>query len=102
MAFERGEVTSSIQVDSSGLYFVTVTALSGCQESDSINVELNLPPAFNLGTDTLVCDSVFVLNGPTGAFNYLWQDGTITQSLNIFTSGIYALNITDTVTGVGF
>ncbi|MBK6642607.1 MAG: PQQ-dependent sugar dehydrogenase [Bacteroidetes bacterium] len=97
--WNTGEVTSSIQVDSSGLYFVTVTALSGCQESDSINVELNLPPAFNLGTDTLVCDSVFVLNGPTGAFNYLWQDGTITQSLNIFTSGIYALNITDTVTG---
>lgn len=97
--WSTSEVTSSIQVNTSGTYIVTVTSVSGCQISDSINVILNTPPNFSLGSDTLICDSVFVLNGPAGNYFYLWQDGSIASSLNAFTSGLYFLSITDTITG---
>jgi PKD repeat protein len=97
--WNTSEVTSAIQVNSSGLYSVIVSFATGCQASDSINVTLNTPVNFTLGSDIQVCDSVFVLNGPAGDYLYLWQDGSNGSSLSVFNSGIYVLNITDTITG---
>jgi hypothetical protein len=40
-----------------------------------------------------------LLNGPTGNFNYLWQDNSVASQFTAIASGIYVLTVTDTLSG---
>lgn len=97
--WNTGDTTQVLNVTASGSYSVLVTNAQGCESVDTIQVSLFLPPVFSLGNDTAGCATSVLLNGPTGNFNYLWQDNSVASQFTAIASGIYVLTVTDTLTG---
>ncbi len=89
--WNTGEVTSTISVDTSGVFEVIVTTLDGCVTSDSIDVTFNPVPAVWLGNDTSVCDQIMI---SPGSYNsYLWSTGGTASTETITTSGTHWLEV---------
>ncbi|MBI9064834.1 MAG: T9SS type A sorting domain-containing protein [Marinilabiliaceae bacterium] len=67
----------SISVTKSGKYWVTTeTELSGCEQTDAVEVEF-IRPEFDLGPDQKVCPGEAVeISLPTGLGTYTWFDGS--------------------------
>jgi hypothetical protein len=85
-------------VDFSGAVSVVVTDSNGCENSDNLNVTLYTLPIVNLGPDTSTCQGGDVtFSGPDDMANYLWNDGSIGQSLTgDVPDSTYWLSVIDT------
>lgn len=79
-------------------YFVTVTDTFGCQNTDSVLVEINqLPQAF-AGNDTSICIGNSITLIASGGLNYLWNN-----NINVAANTVSPMNTTQysvTVTNV--
>lgn len=76
-------------VDTTGLYWVEVTQGS-CTRSDSVDIIFNIPPNFDLGPDSLACESdSIVLTGDFQIYTHLWYDASTDSFLVADTSGKY-------------
>jgi hypothetical protein len=65
--------------------------------TDTVFITQNSSPVLNLGNDTLIClNNAFVVQGPTG-YQYQWSNGSSQQNLTVVQSGLYALQITDSL-----
>jgi Secretion system C-terminal sorting domain len=90
-----GETNPNLVVNSSGTYSLVQTTLQGCSDSSDWVVLQGTNPVVNLGNDTTFCsgsltlDAQNVANGNT----YLWSDNSTTQTMNISTSGQYAVQV---------
>ncbi len=103
--WSTGATTSSISVNSSGSYYVTVTDANGCKAiSKTTNVVVNSLPLNGVtvsGTGSLTpngwsyCQgsnfNLIASNGNT----YLWSNGEKTQSISPISSGNYTVEVTD-------
>jgi 6-phosphogluconolactonase (cycloisomerase 2 family) len=88
---------SFINVTSSGSYSVTITDKYGIIETDTINVIFHPFPVFDLGSDTSLCSGNSITLCPNGNFSqYLWSNGSTSQSTIITNSGVYTLTVTNT------
>lgn len=98
----KGTIISSsnfITVDSSGIYSVSVTNTSKCQNTDTIDVVVNKNPAkpkINIIGNTSLCkgDSVR-LEGPGSYTTYNWSNGTKVQSFYTGKIESVTLKVTD-------
>lgn len=94
-------VTSSITGVSSGTYTATVTDINGC--SSSVTVIINQPVAplsFSTAVVQTTCGnndgSISITpSGGTGSYNYLWNTGSVSSSINSLPAGIYTVTVTD-------
>jgi gliding motility-associated-like protein len=82
-------------VRSAGSYSVKVTNQFNCSATASINVKYIAVPVFNLGNDTTLCNGKTLLLQPMNNVqgNYLWSDGSTSQSLKINSGGAYWLRV---------
>lgn len=91
-----GSSSSSLWVYSQGQYYVTAQDTNGCITSDTANV-IDVYPVSNpnLGNDTSICTGdMITLNA--GLFNqYQWNTNEITPSIDVFTTGVYHVTVTD-------
>jgi len=95
--WSTGSTTSSITANNSGKYKVTST-LNGCSVMDSLNLTVNPLPIVYLGNDTTICKGNAVsLNATYAGATYLWNTGATSATLNVNTSGAYA--VTNTLNG---
>lgn len=80
-----------------GYYNMTKTNQNGCSDSSETGIVLIdvLNPVVNLGQDTTVCGSI-TLNASNPGSAYLWSDNSTGQTLNVTTSGVYNVAVTDT------
>ena len=94
--WNTGETTSSISIQSGGVYSVSVTT-NGCSGSSSFMIDQHSTPAIELGNDTSICiGSAISLHAPPGGnLNYLWQDGSVDSVYSITTSGTYSVTISN-------
>ncbi len=91
--WSNGATSNSINVTSSGQYWVKVTA-NNCFFYDTINVQTIPLPIFSLGNDTSICERDFlVLKSNISNATYLWNNGSNIDSLLVTTSGTYWLKI---------
>ncbi|MCX6757296.1 MAG: T9SS type A sorting domain-containing protein [Candidatus Nomurabacteria bacterium] len=86
-------------VSASGSYFVTVTGANGCSKTSTPTVVTVNPlpnASITYGGNLAVCDgnSVLLTAHPTTG-NYSWSDGTIGQTTNANTAGIYSVIVTN-------
>ena len=90
-----GENTPTITADAEGTYSVTVTDENGCTASTNITTSLETSLSPTINGPTLLC------NGETetltvGAFDsYEWSTGSMDQSIDITTTGNYAVTVYD-------
>jgi PKD domain/Reeler domain len=93
--WNTGATTQTIQVNTAGFYFVTVTQNS-CSASDSLQVIYNALPIVNLGNDLDIClsDTVVLDAGNIGS-TYLWSTGDTTQTIKVNAAGTYAVSVTN-------
>lgn len=88
------------------LYFIFLLALptsmlaqftGGIGRGDDIIVALyvNSPPIVNLGPDTSLCGTSFMLDAQNFGYNYNWSTGETTQTINVTATGDYSVTITD-------
>ncbi len=107
--WNTGESTRYITVSRTGLYTVLISNSCGVW-TDTIFVEVQDVPVFDLGPDTTICNingSVH-LEGPLGLDNYEWSNGVKTQTTTFFTPGVKWLTVsnkcfsrTDTIVLIG-
>lgn len=71
--------------------------ISGCVLKDSVWIEVYAPKTgVYLGKDTLYCPGKnIILDAGTGFKTYKWQDGSTSQTYNVFAPGQYSVAVTD-------
>ncbi len=99
--WNTGAATSSINVNTAGVYSVEVNN-NGCKGKDSMTLVVNALPALDLGTDKNICSGNTVTlsaNGLNGNFTYEWKNGTTVvgnqSTYNTSSAGNYNLTVTD-------
>jgi gliding motility-associated-like protein len=93
--WSTGAITQTITASVQGYYFVTVTDAIGDTAVDSVYLTvIPLPNDFTLGPDTVICTGFSVLLDAGPGFDiYLWQDGSITQTIVVSDAGIYSVSV---------
>ena len=81
-----------------GTYWVEVN-LNECFASDTIVIAVPTPLAVDLGPDDSVCDqAVYALDGYSPwAVDYLWSNGAVNSSINVYGNGEYWLALMDSL-----
>jgi len=96
--WSTGDTTQSINISTSGLYYVTASIIDTLILTDSINVLFTQPYLnLNIGSDTLLCitDTISII-ADSGFYQYLWNTGSTNQSITINQTGTYFVTTQDT------
>lgn len=87
---------TTLPVNSSGNYSVTVTDVNGCQNSTSVAVvEYPLPQVAITGTLFFCEGSSTTLSAPAGLAAYAWNNGPGAASITVTAPGQYTVTATD-------
>lgn len=92
--WSTGATGQTISASASGLYTVTVTTLEGCASSFDAQVQLIMPPALDLGPDTVLCEGQRLGLGATHpGSTYSWSNGATTPTIQVSTAGTYSVTV---------
>jgi gliding motility-associated-like protein len=92
-AWSQGSSTSSITVNQTGQYILTLTT-ANCVQKDTVNVTVQSLPVVNLGNDTTLCPNAsLVLNVAQPNANYVWQNNSTLAQQTITAAGQYYVNV---------
>ena len=77
-----------------GKYTITFIA-SNTNRADTVTKEIFIYPKYtlNLGNDTTICSTPFVLNAGKGQFCYTWQDSSSNNTFEVNQSGTYHVKV---------
>ncbi len=93
--WNTGAISSSLQVYTSGTYWLEIENGINCKSSDTIVVNTDLSLDVDLGPDQYICkgDKVTLQNIKTnqGANQYLWSSGNTSSSITVSKAGTYWL-----------
>jgi gliding motility-associated-like protein len=93
-----GSTGLSLSANSQGDYWVILTVL-GCSDTDSVYVKDSPVLALDLGNDTVICGTSYVMDGGAGHATYEWQEtpANNTQTFTASTTGSndYILKVTN-------
>ncbi|HEU4718066.1 MAG TPA: T9SS type A sorting domain-containing protein, partial [Bacteroidia bacterium] len=91
-----GSTTQTLMTGTAGTYFVDVTDVNGCSNSDTIMLGVNPLPVVNLGNDTAICSgSMITFDAMNAGSSYLWSDSSTAQTLMTGMAGTYYVDVTD-------
>ncbi|MDQ3016536.1 MAG: SprB repeat-containing protein, partial [Bacteroidota bacterium] len=88
--------TQTIVVTTPGFYTVDIIDSYGCAGSGSVNVteSTSLTPIIT-GTPAFCENGNTTLNAGSGFATYVWSDGSMNQTLNVNSTGIYEVSVSD-------
>jgi len=94
--WHSGDTTTTFQTDTAGFVSVQLTNVCG-SFSDVAYIDFEIPPTAALGGDTLLCDgTILVKNAAFSRSHYLWQNGSQSSVMNIFSpGGTYWVEVTN-------
>lgn len=91
-----GSTASSLNVNASGTYQVTVTDQNGCSNTSSALVIIQANPTPVINGNASLCDGQSsLLNAGNGYVTYAWSNGVSGNPLTVSTSGIYSVIVSD-------
>lgn len=92
-----GSTGQTFSIDTTGIFWCTVTNASGCATTDSILVPSLWPKPFvDLGPDTTIClGEEVMLDATQSNSTYLWQDGSTLPTYLIQMPGVYSVKVTN-------
>ncbi len=84
----------SVTEADAGDYTLLATDLMGCTDQKTITLIVSDNPvaAFH-GSDTLVVDPGYILEAGSGQAHYLWNNGDSTESIEIYSEGMYSVEM---------
>ena len=94
-----GEVTSSINMTTTGCVSVTVADVNGCTGTSAllcVTVYPNPVAVITPDGPTSFCDGGSVNLTASGATNFLWSNSSTAATIFVNTSGTYTVTVTDT------
>lgn len=96
--WSNGSNASVYTVINQGNYWIRVKNELGCFAYDTIQIIHEYTPIANLGNDTAICNSLFLLpsQNPYQSCSYLWNTGETTKNITINSSGTYWVLVTST------
>jgi hypothetical protein len=94
--WSNGNNSSSINVNTSGTYTLTVTDVNNCTASTSVNFTVNPLPIASITGAAVICSgtSTTYTANPAG-INYLWNTGATSNTINVSNAGTYSVTVTD-------
>lgn len=88
-AWMDGSTTATYAVVVGDTYMVTVT-VGSCEVSDTIVVDVAIPPVVDLGPDTTICpDDTILLDAFTSGASYTWNTGSNDSVISVSSAGSY-------------
>jgi gliding motility-associated-like protein len=95
--WNTGSTDQTINISSTGIYWVTVKDITGCPGSDTTIVDnVEQPPSDFLPADTFICSNFPVKLDSKNVFStYLWNTGSTNKYITVTKPGIYSLTISD-------
>ncbi len=90
--------TSTISVNQTGVYTVTITGANGCTNSVAQNFAITSAPTPMVTVAPYACNNQMTLSADPGYPGYNWSNGLTTQSINVQANGVYTVTVT---AGVG-
>jgi gliding motility-associated-like protein len=85
---------SNLTITQQGIYWVAVT-INNCTSADTVSVNFNALPVFDLGSDTVLCNgSSILLDVTTTNATYLWQDNSTGSTFTITEPGTFNVTVT--------
>lgn len=91
--WNTGSDSDSIKVTTTGKYWLKVET-GFCITGDTITATFNPIPSFNLGDDTVICESQQLkLNIKVTGAQYLWNNGNTSDNLLVTSPGLYWASI---------
>ncbi len=91
--WNTGELSSTITVDTAGVYELIVDSI-GCFAQSDIAVNI-LDLSFSLGPDSVICDGQSIVLSPDISIgtDFLWSDNSTNPNLSVNSTGTYSLDI---------
>jgi gliding motility-associated-like protein len=94
--WSTGASSSTTALLPPGTYWVTATDVNGCERSDTVNVAAFGVVPLQLPAETGFCTGLnVVLNTGGGYSAYLWNDGSMADSLVVNLPGTYSVSVVD-------
>lgn len=94
--WNNNSIGSSLNITTSGQYWVKATNANGCSNSDTINITLGTSPIVTLGQDTAFCQGSFInLYAGNSSNTYVWNTGATSSSITVSTPGTYSVLATN-------
>ncbi|MGC4036053.1 MAG: gliding motility-associated C-terminal domain-containing protein [Chitinophagaceae bacterium] len=93
--WQDGSNNPQYLVRKGGTYWAEVY-LDGCMQRDSITIATLQKPQFSLGPDQFICPGIPIILSPgIMSADYLWQDGSTSNSYTVNKEGTYSLTVTN-------
>ena len=99
--WQDGSTDETFLVESAGTFMVTAS-IQRCEATASLTVDFQNAPIIDIGNDTTICspDAVELDAGIANA-DYLWQDGSTSQTLIADQTDLYVVQVDDGICVVG-
>jgi len=95
IAWSDGTSSPDFTINTPGTYTVDLTR-GGCQESDTVEVQVRPLPMVSLVDTERACQgSTVTLNATTANVNYIWSNGETTPMISTTTAGTFVVTLTD-------
>jgi gliding motility-associated-like protein len=94
--WNTGATSNAINVNFSGIYYVTVTSpIGNCKTTDTVEVELLTKPIVNLAADQTICegDTAVLDAGANASYTYQWSNGATTPKITVKDGGTYKVRV---------
>lgn len=96
--WSTGATDNYLFVDSSGIYYLTVTDINGCSDKDFIYVTENIIQPPFLGFDTTLCEGDVYILEPEGLYySYKWNNGSTIAYQTVTIPGFFSLTVSDAI-----
>ena len=94
--WNTGATTSSINVSTTGTYWVDISN-GTCTDRDSVIVTSNITPNVSLGNDTSACaiQPIIIETNSSVGVDYLWSDNTSSDTLIVNQTGNYWVQVSN-------
>jgi hypothetical protein len=99
--WSNGGNAATVNNLNAGNYQLTITDANGCVGFNNVTVNLIPDPTVSLTQNNLSCFGLSdgtvssVISGGTGAYTYLWSNGSTDASQSNLNAGTYSLTVTD-------